>query len=172
MPFLKEVIVKQNIRILIWKIVETLPDLKGSTFLTKDQEKELRKRKVNSHKKQYLASRKLLNMVRSNELNDTFYESLFLNKKFCYSISHTIDFAVLALGYQKIGVDIECYRPKILNLKSKFINIEEKYFMKTDNIKTITRLWTCKEAIYKIFSRYKISLKEDIILKKIDSRSK
>ena len=41
----------------------------------------------------------------------------------------------LAVGFQNIGVDIESYRPKILNIKPKFINKEENYFMKSNDIK-------------------------------------
>ena len=53
MPFLKEVTVKKNIRILIWKIDESLFEIRALTSLTEDQEKELEKRKLISHKKQY-----------------------------------------------------------------------------------------------------------------------
>ena len=172
MPFLKELKPTEDIRILIWKIDENLSDLKASTFLTKEQEKELSKRMLISHKKQYLASRKLIDMVGTNHLDDLFYESMTLKKNVCYSISHTMEFAVVAVGFQNIGVDIESYRPKILNIKTKFINKEENYFMKSNDIKIITRLWTCKEAIYKFFSKNKLSIKEDIILKKFDMQSK
>jgi len=172
MPFLKDIIAKENIRILIWKIDENVSDLKTSTFLTENQKREMERRKKSSHRKQYLTSRKLINMARSNELNSVFYESLSLKKNVCYSISHTMDFAVVGIGFQKIGVDIESYRPKILNIKSKFINIKENHFMKSDDIKIITRLWTCKEAIYKCFFKNKLSFKEDIVVEKFDMQSK
>ena len=171
MPFLKEVIVKEDIRILIWKIDESLFEIRALTSLTIDQEKELERRKLISHKKQYLAARKLIRIAEQNELNNIFYKSLSLNKNVYYSISHTMQFAVLGIGFQKIGIDIESYRPKILNIKSKFINIKENYFMKSDDIKIITKLWTCKEAIYKCILN-KLSLKKDIVLEKFDSQTK
>ena len=172
MPFLKELKPTENIRILIWKIDENLFDLKASTLLTKDQEKELNKRMLISHKKQYLASRKLIGMAGTNHLDDLFYESMSLKKNICYSISHTVEFAVVAVGFQNIGVDIESYRPKILNIKPKFINKEENYFMKSNDIKIITRLWTCKEAIYKCIYKNKLSLKKNIVVEKFDIHSK
>ena len=172
MPFIKEIIVKKNIRILIWKIDETYTDLKALIQLTDDQERELERRKQISHKKQFLASRKLIKMAELNELNSIFYESLPFRKNVYFSISHTINYAVVGIGFQRIGVDVEFYRPKVLNIKSKFINIKEKYFMKSDDIKVITRLWTCKEAIYKCLFKNKLSLKEEIILQKFDMQSK
>ena len=168
MPFLKEIIVKKNIRILIWKIDEKLSDLKASIILTEDQKRELKRRKPISNKKQYLASRKLIIMAEMNELNNNFYKSLSLKKNLYYSISHTMKYAVLGVGVQKIGVDIESYRPKILHIKSKFINVKESYFMKSDDIEVLTRLWTCKEAIYKCIYKNKLSFKKDIILEKFD----
>tara|TARA_Y100000592_G_scaffold99101_1_gene174017 strand:- start:43 stop:657 length:615 start_codon:yes stop_codon:yes gene_type:complete len=172
MPFIKEIIVKKNIRILIWKIDETYTDLKALIQLTDDQERELERRKQISHKKQFLASRKLIKMAELNELNSIFYESLPFRKNVYFSISHTINYAVVGIGFQRIGVDVELYRPKVLNIKSKFINIKEKYFMKSDDIRVITRLWTCKEAIYKCLFKNKLSLKEEIVLEKFDMQSK
>ena len=172
MPFIKEIIVKKNIRILIWKIDETYTDLKALIQLTDDQERELERRKQISHKKQFLASRKLIEMAELNELNSIFYESLPFRKNVYFSISHTINYAVVGIGFQRIGVDVEFYRPKVLNIKSKFINIKEKYFMKSDDVKVITRLWTCKEAIYKCLFKNKLSLKEEIVLEKFDMQSK
>ena len=172
MPFIKEIIVKKNIRILIWKIDETYTDLKALIQLTDDQERELERRKQISHKKQFLASRKLIKMAELNELNSIFYESLPFRKNVYFSISHTINYAVVGIGFQRIGVDVEFYRPKVLNIKSKFINMKEKYFMKSDDVKVITRLWTCKEAIYKCLFKNKLSLKEEIVLDKFDMQSK
>ena len=172
MPFIKEIIVKKNIRILIWKIDEIYTDLKALIQLTDDQERELERRKQISHKKQFLASRKLIKMAELNELNSIFYESLPFRKNVYFSISHTIHYAVVGIGFQRIGVDIEFYRPKVLNIKSKFINIKEKYFMKSNDVKVITRLWTCKEAIYKCLFKNKLSLKEEIVLQKFDMQSK
>lgn len=171
MPFLKEIIPKTNIRILIWEIDEKLSELKASFLLTEDQKSELDRRKPISNKKQYLASRKLIKMAQLNDLNDIFYESLSLDKNICYSISHTAKYAVLAVSNQRIGVDIEFLHPKILNIKSKFINVKENYFMKSDNIKLITRLWTCKEAIFKCIYENKLSFKKNIVLEKFDIQS-
>tara|TARA_Y100000768_G_scaffold36987_1_gene24228 strand:+ start:565 stop:1179 length:615 start_codon:yes stop_codon:yes gene_type:complete len=172
MPFLKEVIVKQNIRILIWKIDESLSEIKALTSLTDDQKSELNIRKTTSYKKQFLASRKLIRMAEMNELNNTFYEYLSIKKNVNYSISHTMQFAVLGIGFQKIGIDIESYRPKILNIKSKFINIKENYFMKSDDVKIITKLWTCKEAIYKCVFKKNLSFKSDIVVENFDMTTK
>ena len=172
MPFLKEVIVKQNIRILIWKIDESLSEIKALTSLTDVQKSELNVRKTTSYKKQYLASRKLIKMAELNELNSIFYESLPFRKNVYFSISHTIHYAVVGIAFQRIGVDIEFYRSKVLDIKSKFINIKEKYFIKSDDVKVITRLWTCKEAIYKCLFKNKLSLKEEIVLEKFDMQSK
>ena len=43
--------------------------------------------------------------------------------------------------------------------------------MKSDNIKLITRLWTCKEAIFKCIYENKLSLKKNIVVEKFDIQS-
>ena len=172
MSFLKEIVVQKNIRILIWKIDEALSDLKKIVLLSNEQKKEFEKRVPISTKKQYLASRKLIEMVKKNQLNKGFYKSKFKNKKFYYSISHTKSYAVLGVAYSSIGVDIESYRTKILKIKTKFINPNEIYSTRADDIKVITRLWTCKEAIYKCISKNNISFKNDIIVDKFKINSK
>ena len=90
MPFLKEIIAKKNIRILIWKIDENLSELKASFQLTDDQKNGIGKKKTISNKKQYLASRKLIKMAQLNDLNNIFYESFPFKKNVYYSISHTM----------------------------------------------------------------------------------
>ena len=120
------------------------------------------RRKPISNKKQYLASRKLIKMAQLNDLNNIFYESLSLDKNICYSISRTAKYAVLAL-VTKGSSRYRISHPKILNIKSKFINVKENYFMKSDNIKLITRLWTCKEAIFKCIYENKLSLKKILL---------
>ena len=43
--------------------------------------------------------------------------------------------------------------------------------MKSNNIKLITRLWTCKEAIFKCIYENKLSLKKNIVVEKFDIHS-
>ena len=40
--------------------------------------------------------------------------------------------------------------------------------MKSNNIKIITRLWSCKEAVFKCVYKNKLSLKKNIVIEKFD----
>ena len=107
-----------------------------------------------------------------NDVNGVFNISSFENRNIFYSISHTNKFAILSFGNTMNGVDIESYRSKIINIKSKFINQKENYATHTDDIKVLTRLWTSKEAIFKCMLTKGLSLKNDIEIQKFNSESK
>ena len=70
-----------------------------------------------------------------NDVNGVFNISSFENRNIFYSISHTNKFAILSFGNTMNGVDIESYRSKIINIKSKFINQKENYATHTDDTK-------------------------------------
>ena len=70
------------------------------------------------------------------------------------------------------GVDIESYRSKIINIKSRFINQKENFATNTNDIKVLTRLWTSKEATFKCMLTKGLSLKNDIEIKKFNKESK
>tara|TARA_X000000950_G_C13704706_1_gene573618 strand:+ start:322 stop:864 length:543 start_codon:yes stop_codon:yes gene_type:complete len=147
-------------------------NLKKLVSLSDDQKKVLRIRKSLIKKKQYLASRRLMEIFSINEISEFFNISSIENKNIFYSISHTKKFAILSFGNEMNGVDIESHRSKIINIKSKFINKKENFAIHTNDIKVLTRLWTSKEAIFKCMLTKELSLKNDIEIKKFNNESK
>jgi len=172
MPLLKSLLLDNIIHIHIWKIDESLFILKKLVSLSREQKKAFQTRRSLTKKKQYLASRRLMEIFSINDVNGVFNISSFENRNIFYSISHTNKFAILSFGNTMNGVDIESYRSKIINIKSKFINQKENYAKHTDDIKVLTRLWTSKEAIFKCMLTKGLSLKNDIEIQKFNSESK
>lgn len=83
------------------------------------------------------------------------------------SISHSSYLVGLAFNssYQ-IGLDLETPRPNILEVCPKFLASSEKEFFDETNKLEMTRLWSAKEAMYKLAGRKKIIFKEDLLLSK------
>ena len=79
------------------------------------------------------------------------------------SISHSNN--TIAIAYSStnsLGLDIEHFNPKISKIKDKFLSdTEQKMFDITDE-KTITTLWSIKEAVYKLFSIHGMSFRDHI----------
>lgn len=65
------------------------------------------------------------------------------------SISHSKKSAAIVLSTKKIGLDIEEFRPQLLRIQHKFVGPSEEICL--NNLELLTWLWTCKEAIFKIF---------------------
>ncbi len=86
------------------------------------------------------------------------------------SISHSHKYVAIAQSNKnRIGIDIEKIQEKIQKITTKFINLEDLKNIASEenelNETTHTKIWCCKEAIYKILSNEKIGLKEHITIK-------
>ncbi|HPC26727.1 MAG TPA: 4'-phosphopantetheinyl transferase superfamily protein, partial [Paludibacteraceae bacterium] len=71
--------------------------------------------------------------------------------------------AVIAHPNLTVGIDIECFQPKILKLYERFLNEEElKYFGDEKNIRKLTLIWSAKEVIYKIIGNEAVNFSHQI----------
>ena len=85
------------------------------------------------------------------------------------SISHSGERVALVVSNRPVGVDIQLFSPKILQVQAKFINKEDFFHPEMDMQEQLHFLWTAKEALYKALGKKGISLKQDIIIKHISS---
>lgn len=66
------------------------------------------------------------------------------------SITHSRNIIVIAFSVNhEIGLDIEHYSDKVLRIRDKFLSHAEQKRFDTNDIKTMTTLWSIKEAVYK-----------------------
>ena len=78
------------------------------------------------------------------------------------SISHSSQSICVAISDSPLGIDIEKIDDRILKVRAKFVNCEEKQFYAYDSIEDLTILWTIKESIYKLLDISGISFLDDI----------
>jgi 4'-phosphopantetheinyl transferase len=87
------------------------------------------------------------------------------------SISHSRNTVII--GYSKdhvIGVDIEYFNPKIHRVKFKFLAEIEKDRFDIKDEKTLTILWSIKEAIYKMEDIPGLMFKDHILVHALNDR--
>ena len=83
------------------------------------------------------------------------------------SISHSPGLVGIALNpLYRVGLDLELPREKIVAIAPKFINEEESRFFDVNDSLEMTRVWSAKEALYKLAGRKKIIFKEELLLSK------
>ncbi len=81
------------------------------------------------------------------------------------SISHCKNAVGIALNHDfRIGLDLEAPRQNILTLKDKFLSEHEREVFAIDDPNVVTRIWSAKEALYKLAGRKKIHFKTELLL--------
>ena len=167
MPLRDHIFLEGNIQVFIWQIEESLEDLKSNMLLSTVDEKRLSERKILQHQKGFLATRKLIlhagidpGRVKYNPNGAPFLDS---GKHL--SITHSKTQAGIAVGDHSLGFDIEEYHHKIQNIASKFLHKDEYYaFDSLNPIETLTRIWTAKEALYKVLNIPGISFSKQLLI--------
>ena len=119
----------------------------------------------------FLAVRKLiqLNGISLDSLSYSSEGIPFLNNEKNISISHTKGFSSIAISPKPVGIDIQDFRDKILNISTKFINSEEIDLIDPSSIKELTLVWCIKEATYKVYRKPGLDFKDEIKIQSISN---
>lgn len=157
MSQIKKIILDET-SVFFWKIQEN-----ENYFSLENTFSEVDKQRFFLLKKQkdkqcFLATR---NLLQNLNLYENLYYNLegkpFLCNNLYISITHSYPFCAVAVSPYKIGIDIENQQDKILKIAPKFTNSTN------NSVFELTKIWTIKEAIYKLISIKGISLKNEII---------
>jgi phosphopantetheinyl transferase len=133
------------------------------------------RREINHpHKRlQHLAGRYLLQLLDPGfplhliEIADS-NKPLLINEEFHFSISHCGDFAAAIVSENRVvGIDVELIRAKIEFIKHKFLTAAEQQLLPTPDVRMLTLLWSCKEAVYKWYGKGGVDFKNHIVVKNI-----
>ena len=162
MPFLKDFIINNSTKIILWKIITGELDDK---HISKEEIGLLKIRKEKKSKEYFLAVRKLLE---KEDPELTIEYDLkgrpFLNKQKGISISHSNEIVAIGISNEiDFGIDIQYKTNKIFKIKNKFLSKNESKFLdKTDDIEHLIKLWSAKESIYKAIGKEGVSFSNDL----------
>ncbi len=119
-----------------------------------------------ARKREYVATRVLRTMFFGNE--SILYNEVgapFIEGEGFISISHAPHVVGLAFCKEfQLGLDLEPVREKALIVKDKFLSPNESRLLKTDNALEMTKVWSGKEALYKLSGRKGIIFSENLHL--------
>lgn len=166
MPLTQQSLQPKSCQLAVWEITEEVVELSQPLHLNTQQQAELAIRQTINGKKGYLAVRNALNSLGQNlaELTVAADGAPELPEKFC-SMSHSLQYAVVGVANRPVGVDIEQHRPQIERIAKKFLHQEEaKQVPEHHKIEWLTRLWTAKEALYKVMRQPGLSFAEQILV--------
>lgn len=168
MPLFKTISFNSSTQIHVWRITESYEQLLEEVQLNEKSLLRLNGMKSELHQRAFLSVRKLLRQANYSDF-DLFYDELgkpFLNDDKLISITHSHEFSAIIISNEKVGIDIEMQREKIIRIADKFVNNHETLCLGATNtedyIKKLTVKWGAKEAIFKIRNESGISFKKHI----------
>ena len=159
--------------IAVWQITETEDELLNLTSVPTDELEEISLFRVESHRKQKLAVRALI--------NEMFEEKMYLNHhdngkpylENCatnISITHTDKYvAVIIHEEEELGIDIESLDRDFAVVEKKALSEEEIEDLEKDKKnEQLAIYWCAKEAIYKRMSQNRVDFAEQIEVEKFN----
>lgn len=158
--------------LLLWKLSETETQLSNLLNISLSSKSKLDLIKSSSQRRQFLGVQNLLNLhkIKNDMLSyDDNGKPHLLNNKFI-SISHSFDYCGVIVSNVKVGLDIEKFRSKILNISKKFVSESDLSLIKLNSIENVTKVWSIKEAVFKAFGHNKIDFKKNIIIKSVNKK--
>ena len=161
--------------IAVWQITETEEELMAITSVPTDELEEIQLFRSESHRKQKLAVRALINEV--------FEEKMYLNHhdngkpylENCattISITHTDKYvAIIIHDEEEVGIDIESLDRDFAVVEKKALSEEEIDNLDDDKKnEQLAIYWCAKEAIFKRMSQNRVSFSEQIEVEKFNVR--
>ena len=162
MPLYKTIHVNKSIKVLIWKIEESIEDLSEGIILTKRSENRVLDMKSELHQRGFMSIRHLLAEIGYTD-NDLFYDDIgkphLTDGKFI-SITHSFNFSAIILSdTNPVGIDIEKQRDKIVKIAHKFTPFKEYKTLANHDalVRKLTIVWGAKESLYKIYEQKGLS---------------
>lgn len=173
MPVFFQQDIDHSTRLAIWKIEEQalfFTELIGMQRAVSHPHKNL----------QHLSGRYLLKLLFPQfpipliQIADT-RKPFLEDETFHFSISHCGDYAAAIVSTKKrVGVDIELATKKVERISRKFMSAEEvsicNDLLHNDSfslIKTVTLMWSCKEAVFKWYGSGGVDFKKHIQIESV-----
>ena len=161
--------------IAVWQVTETEDELRNLVSVPTDELEEILLFRNESHRKQKLAVRALLNEV--------FEEKMYLNHhdngkpylENCVtniSITHTDKYvAIIISDYDELGIDIESLDRDFSAVEKKALSEDEIEDLNDDKKnEQLAIYWCAKEAIFKRMSQNRVNFAEQIEVEQFNVR--
>ena len=162
MPFLKDFLINNSTKIILWKII---PGELSETQLSEDDKCLLKTRKHKNSKEYFLAVRKLLeNEDPELTIDYDLKGKPFLNKQKGISISHSNEIVAIAISNEIVfGIDVQFKTDKVFKIQSKFLSeMESKFIEKKNDLESLIKVWSAKESVYKALGKEGVSFSKDL----------
>ena len=160
--------ISDTITLGLWKIEESVNDLKNQLNLEEDFLNSIDKITLDKRKIELLCVRILIQKILGNTVFIDYLDSgkpILKNTQLSVSISHSKDFVGTIIGRkEEVGIDIECIGPKVEKIKNKFLRNDELQEIPSGDtyLKQLLLYWCAKESLMKISGNRGIDFKTQL----------
>jgi phosphopantetheinyl transferase len=161
-------IIDEHTLYAIWKISESVEELRSAIRLREVEETLYHSFVAESRKKQWLAYRLLIReLLKPDEFPveyDASGKPFLAGSDFHISVTHTDDLAAVIISrHARVGIDIEKIKLRIEKVREKFLNPEESASIgKERGLEQLTLAWCAKEALYKLYGRRNLDFRDNM----------
>ena len=129
MPVLNDLVPNESLLCKLWRIEDSEEIMNPYNELNSEDYQIFLKRKANHLKRQFLASRKLIELI-NPKLKVSYKEDIpVLSDNRNISISHSDEIVTVLISKEDgIGVDVEKIKDKVHSIAPKFLNPDETGF--------------------------------------------
>ena len=142
----------------VWKVEETIGQLRSMFKDFSLYESDLQKFKAEKRQLEWLAVRVLLKELLGEEKVIDYLPSgkpFLKDRSACVSFSHTCGYVAVAVHPTKeVGIDIEQYGNRVSRLASRFVREDEMQSVRAGNeIYALLLHWSAKETMFKLMNQ-------------------
>lgn len=160
---------KHNAVLVLWTITENLSQMLDLAKASMVDISKTDKFKLESRKKQFIASRLLVNKL-GFDVTKLKYTSngkpYFSDSTSGISFSHSGDYVACIVADVEVGVDIQVYNPKLENIRMRFLSEGEN--SKINSLEKLHAYWCAKEALFKLYAKGNVEFKTQLLIDSFD----
>ena len=172
MGLYKKFHINENITVGLWQLEEDLDTLLDLIDHNIYETAVINSFKKEARKKQWLATRVLLNQLNKNHKISYLTSGKPILDDAFLSISHSEDKIAIAINeIDEIGIDIQKITPKIERIKTRFLSDTERTWAEKD-LTVMTMCWSIKETLYKIYGDGSIIFRDHIKIPEFNLETK
>jgi phosphopantetheinyl transferase len=155
---MQEMIKLDGVLLMIWKLTETLDELKNELHLSDNEFIEFDEIVTDKRKLEYIGVRMAMKELLGKKVSilyDKDGKPYLTDNSYYISISHSKNLiAVMAHSSSPVGIDIECRTDKIKKIYHRFLSeTEQKELSGGENVNQLSVVWSAKEVLYKIIGK-------------------
>jgi 4'-phosphopantetheinyl transferase len=168
MPLVHSEKIDENTTLLLWSLTESEPELRENLGLVNNMD-ELDAISHPQKIREWLASRLLIKklveefgILYEGLHKDEHGKAFLVNNGSHISLTHTADYVAAVLNVKSaVGIDMERKNEKLNRTARKFLSDSELLHAGND-VSRLCIYWCAKEAVYKLYGKKKVSLKDAI----------